>query len=259
MADRPHFLLSNDDGIHAPGILALLEVAKDLGDVTVVAPDSAQSGMGHAISVGKPLRIYKEELPFGFIGHAVSGTPADCVKIATGVLMDNQPDIVLSGINHGANSSVSSVYSGTLSAAREGAIQDLPAIGFSLCHFPHEADMTAAKAVTRSIIKHVLKHRLKPGQCLNVNIPYLPLEELKGLKITRQAMGRWREEFDERTDPYGRKYYWLTGNFELMDHGEDTDEHAIRNGYVSVSPMSHDLTAHHDLPQLSAWPWKISP
>lgn len=257
MSKRPHFLISNDDGIHAPGITVLLEVAKEFGDVTVVAPNSAQSGMGHAISVGKPLRVYKEELPFGFTGYAVSGTPADCVKIATGVLMDEQPDIVLSGINHGANSSVSSVYSGTLSAAREGAIQNLPAVGFSLCHFPHDADMSAAKIVVKTVIEYMLEHKLTPGQCINVNIPYLPIEEIKGIRITRQAMGRWSEEFDERTDPFGRKYYWLTGKFELMDHGEDTDEYALRNGYVSVTPMTHDLTAHHQLPQLTAWPWKL--
>lgn len=257
MSKRPHFLISNDDGIHAPGITALLEVAKEFGDVTVVAPNSAQSGMGHAISVGKPLRVYQEELPFGFTGYAVSGTPADCVKIATGVLMDEQPDIVLSGINHGANSSVSSVYSGTLSAAREGAIQNLPAVGFSLCHFPHDGDMSAAKVVVKTVIEYILEHKLTAGQCINVNIPYLPIEEIKGIRITRQAMGRWSEEFDERTDPFGRKYYWLTGKFELMDHGEDTDEHALRNGYVSVTPMTHDLTAHHQLPQLTAWPWKL--
>lgn len=257
MSKRPHFLISNDDGIHAPGILALLEVAKEFGDVTVVAPDSPQSGMGHAISVGKPLRMNKEELPGGVTGYAVSGTPADCVKIATGVLMDSEPDMVLSGINHGANSSVSSVYSGTLSAAREGAIQDLPAIGFSLNYFSHEADLTAAKAVVKSVLEHVLEHGLAKGQCLNVNIPFLPKEEIKGIRITRQAMGRWSEEFDERTDPFGRKYYWLTGKFELMDLGEDTDEHAMRNGYVSVTPMTHDLTAHHQLPTLAAMPWKL--
>ncbi|MDP5172012.1 MAG: 5'/3'-nucleotidase SurE [Bacteroidia bacterium] len=257
MAKRPHFLISNDDGIHAPGIMALLEVARELGETTVVAPNSAQSAMGHAISIGKPLRIYQEELPGGLIGHAVSGTPADCVKIATGVVMKTQPDLILSGINHGANSSVSAIYSGTLSAAREGALQGLPAIGFSLCHFPHEGDMSAAKIVAKTVIEHALTSKLLPGQCLNVNIPYLPIEKIKGIRITRQAMGRWMEEFDERTDPYGRKYYWLTGKFILQDKGVDTDEHALAEGYVSITPMSHDLTAHHQLPALTEWPWEL--
>ncbi|MEM7656343.1 MAG: 5'/3'-nucleotidase SurE [Bacteroidota bacterium] len=242
MSQRPHILISNDDGIQAPGILALVEVAKEFGDVTVVAPDSAQSGMGHAISIAKPLRVYKEILPDGTLGYALSGTPADCVKFATGVMMKEPADLVLSGINHGANSSVSSIYSGTLSAAREGAMQGLPSIGFSLCHFLHDGDMSAAKAIARKVIAESLKKELQGGYLLNVNIPYLPLEEIKGIRITRQAKGRWIEEFDERVDPFGRKYYWLTGNFALMDEGEDTDEHAIRNGYVSVTPMIHDLT-----------------
>lgn len=253
----PHLLISNDDGIHAPGILALIEAASEFGDLTVVAPDSAQSGMGHAISIGKPLRIYREELPNGLTGHAVNGTPADCVKIASGVIMKQRPDLILSGINHGSNSSVSSIYSGTLSAAREGAMQGIPAIGFSLCYFPHEADMSAAKAVARAVIAHAMKHPLGKGQCLNVNIPYLPLEELKGIKVTRQAMGRWVEEFDERTDPHGRKYYWLTGKFALQDKGDDTDEYALANRYVSVTPMSHDLTAHHLRSELTEWSWDL--
>ncbi len=254
---RPQLLISNDDGIHAPGIMALLEVAREFGDTTVVAPDSAQSGMGHAISIGKPLRIYKEALPFGLTGYAVNGTPADCVKLATGVIMQSTPDLILSGINHGANSSVSTIYSGTLSAAREGALQQIPAIGFSLCNFSHEADLSAAKVAVRAVLSLALSQGLQPGQCLNVNIPNLPPEEIKGIRVTRQAMGRWVEEFDERVDPNGRKYYWLTGKFALMDHGDDTDEHALAHGYVSVTPMNQDLTAHHQRPQFSEWPWSL--
>lgn len=202
MKTRPHILISNDDGILAPGILNLAEVASELGDISIVAPDSAQSGMGHAITIGRPLRVYKEELPGGLTGYAINGTPADCVKLATGVLLDRAPDLILSGINHGANTSVSTIYSGTLSAAREGAIQEIPSIGFSLCNFQHEADMSTAKAVARVIIKEALEQKMPAGQCLNVNIPDLPLDELKGIKVTRQAEGRWTEGFDERVDPF---------------------------------------------------------
>ncbi|MEM7513024.1 MAG: 5'/3'-nucleotidase SurE [Bacteroidota bacterium] len=254
----PSILISNDDGIHAPGIQALIEVAMTFGDVTVVAPNSPQSGMGHAISIGKPLRVYEEHLPSGLTGFAVSGTPADCVKLATGVLMDHQPDLILSGINHGANSSISSIYSGTLSAAREGAIQGIPSIGFSLCHFAHSGDMRTAKKVVHTIVAEALTHPLTPGHLLNVNIPYVSIEELAGIKVTRQAMGRWVEEFDERTDPYGRKYYWLTGNFDLKDKGQDTDEYALNHNYVSVTPMMHDLTSHEDLSRLNSWDFQLT-
>ncbi|MEO1449514.1 MAG: 5'/3'-nucleotidase SurE [Bacteroidota bacterium] len=253
----PHILISNDDGIHAPGIMALMEVALEFGDVTVVAPNRPQSGMGHAISVGRPLRVYHEELPHDVMGHAVSGTPADCVKIATGVIMSETPDLIVSGINHGANSSVSSIYSGTLSAAREGAIQGIPAIGFSLCNYQHESDMSTAQMVARTVIREALARPLLPGQLLNVNIPDLDAENLKGIKVTRQAVGRWTEEFDERTDPFGRKYYWLTGKYTLQDEGADTDEAALRAGYVSVTPMMHDLTHYANRDSLQNWSWEM--
>lgn len=253
-----HILISNDDGIHAPGILSLIEVAREFGRITVVAPNNPQSGMGHAISVGKPLRIYEESLTDDhLIGYAVSGTPADCVKVATGVIMDEQPDLIISGINHGYNSSVSAIYSGTLSAAREGAMQGIPSIGFSLGNYQHNADMSTAQAVARAVISQALRQPLRPGQLLNVNVPDLPLNELKGIRVARQAIGRWIEEFDERTDPHGRKYYWLTGNFALQDEGDDTDIHALRDGYAAVTPMTHDLTAHRELAELTQWEFEM--
>ncbi|MEM8890898.1 MAG: 5'/3'-nucleotidase SurE [Bacteroidota bacterium] len=257
MKTRPHILISNDDGILAPGILNLAEVASELGDISIVAPDSAQSGMGHAITIGRPLRVYKEELPGGLEGYAINGTPADCVKLATGVLLDRAPDLIISGINHGANTSVSTIYSGTLSAAREGAIQEIPSIGFSLCNFQHEADMSAAKAIAKIVIREALEQQMPAGQCLNVNIPDLPLDKLKGIKITRQAEGRWTEGFDERVDPFGRKYYWMTGEFVLTDKNNGTDIHAIEDGYVSVTPINRDMTRHQDLPSLSEWTLEI--
>lgn len=253
----PHILISNDDGIHAPGILALIQVARTFGEVTVVAPDSPQSGMGHAISIGKPLRLEKELLFDDQVGYACSGTPADCVKLATGVLLDTPPDLVISGINHGANSSISSVYSGTLSAAREGAVQGIPSIGFSLCHFDHEASMEACKVVAQQVIAEALSQPLAKGACLNVNIPPLTIDKIKGIRVTRQAEGRWIEEFDQRMDPYNKPYYWLTGRFELKDKGQDTDIYALEHGYASVTPVMHDLTAHNQLAAINQWNWDM--
>lgn len=254
---KPTILISNDDGIHAPGILALIEVAREFGEVWVVAPDSPQSGMGHAISVAETLRIQKETLFDDVVGYACSGTPADCVKLATGVLMKKQPDLILSGINHGANSSVSTIYSGTLSAAREGAIQGIASIGFSHTAFSHSSDMSACKVIVRKLIEVALKGPLAAGHYLNVNIPALPIEKIKGIRVTRQAVGRWIEEFDERMDPFGRPYYWLKGRFELLDKGTDTDEYALHEGYVSVTPLEFDMTDHHNLPMLNTWDWGL--
>ena len=171
--------------------------------------------------------------------------------------MDKDPDLIVSGINHGYNSSVSSIYSGTLSAAREGSLQGIPSIGFSLGNYQHEADMTTAQIVARKVIGLALEHGLPGTGLLNVNVPDVSPEALKGLKVVRQAIGRWIEEFDERVDPYGRKYYWLTGNFALQDKGTDTDVQALSDGYASVTPMSNDLTAHSDVPTLTHWDLKI--
>jgi len=256
---RPLILISNDDGIQAPGILALVQAARLHGDVMVVAPDGPQSAMGHAISVSTPLRVTPGKLLDGSPGFACDGTPADCVKLATGVraIMPIKPDLVISGINHGNNSSVSCIYSGTLSAAREGAIQGYPAIAFSLCNFANDADMGASREIAGRIIGEAIEKQLAPGQLLSVNIPNLPLEQIKGIKITRQAMGRWVEEFNERIDPHGRPYYWLTGRFQLLDEGEETDEHALADGYVSITPMMHDLTEHHRITEYKSWHWSL--
>lgn len=249
-----NILISNDDGIQAPGILVLAQVAKEFGEVMIVAPDSPQSAMGHAISLGKPLRLYKEKLADGSEGYACNGTPADCVKLATGILMrEKLPTLVLSGINHGANFSVSSIYSGTLSAAREGAIQGIPAVGFSVLDHHQAADFSEYKEILRKVIAKAISEPLASGDMLNVNIPRIPMKEIKGIKVVRQAMGRWVEEFDERTDPFGEPYYWLTGKFLLQDTGIDTDHAVLKAGYVSVTPMMHDLTDYRRLDITSMW------
>jgi 5'-nucleotidase len=247
---KPLILVSNDDGITAPGLRALVEVVKELGEVVVVAPNGPQSGMGHAITIHSPLKIYRSNHFPDLQAYESSGTPADCVKLAKYYVLKGQsPDLVVSGINHGSNTSISILYSGTMSAAIEGAIEGMPAIGFSLCEYGHDADFSHTKEVVRNVCEQVLKTGLPKGTALN--IPAKQAQALQGIKICRQARAKWQEEFDERTDPYGRKYLWLSGHFINHDRGEDTDEWAIANNYVSVVPCVFDLTAHHAIPLLN--------
>lgn len=255
---RPLILVSNDDGITSKGILTLINVMKDLGDVLVVAPDSPQSGMGHAITVGESLRL-EENLVFkGVKAYQCSGTPADCVKMARHFVLkgQRQPDVVVSGINHGSNTSISVLYSGTMSAAIEGAIEGTPAIGFSLCDYSHDADFSHVEAYVRKITKQVLEKGLPKGVALNVNFPPKHSEPIKGIRVCRQANAKWVEEFDQRFDPNGRRYFWMAGSFVNFDKGEDNDEWAIANNYVSVVPCQFDLTAHQAIPILNE-EWEI--
>jgi len=255
--NKPIILITNDDGITAPGIRALAEVMSEIGEVILVAPDSPQSGMGHAITINKPLRLDKVDVAGGFVAYQSSGTPVDCVKLAVNKILHRKPDLLVSGINHGSNSSINVIYSGTMSAAMEGGIEAIPSIGFSLCNTALDASFEAAKIYIRTIVMNVLQHGLTPGTLLNVNIPDLPAAKIKGIKICRQANAKWVEEFDERLDPNKRKYYWLTGKFENFDNGQDTDEWALANGYVSVVPVQFDLTAHHAIPHLNNFNWNV--
>ena len=243
--NKPIILVTNDDGIHAPGIRALIEAVKPLGQVVVVAPDKPQSGMGHAITLNDPLRLKKVDI-FGDIeAYSCSGTPVDCVKLAKDKILHKKPELCVSGINHGSNSSINIIYSGTMSAAVEASIEGIPAVGFSLLNFAQDADFSGAAKYANIIAQQILTFGLPNATLLNVNIPDLPASELKGIKICRQAVAKWEEEYDERFDPIGRKYYWLTGKFVNYDKGEDTDEWALSNGFVSVVPVQFDLTAHH--------------
>ena len=255
---RPLILVSNDDGITSRGIRTLVNVMKELGDVLVVAPDGPQSGMGHAITVGDTLRLEESNIFEGVKAYECSGTPADCVKMARHfVLKDGrQPDLVVSGINHGSNTSISVLYSGTMSAAIEGAIEGTPAIGFSLCDYSHRADFTHTEDYVRKIARQVLEKGLPKGVALNVNFPPKRNEAIKGIRICRQANAKWVEEFDQRFDPHGRRYFWMAGNFVNFDKGEDNDEWAIANNYVSVVPCQFDLTAHQAIPVLNE-EWEI--
>jgi len=238
---KPLILVVNDDGINAPGITALTSVAKEFGDVVVVAPDKPQSGMGHAITLDSTLHLSKINIE-GVTAYSCSGTPVDCVKIAVNKLLDRKPDLIVSGINHGSNSSINVIYSGTMSAALEGSLEGIPSVGFSLLNHSVDADFTAAKHYAKKIIKQLLQQNHTKNLCLNVNIPNLGPEFIAGIKVCRQAKGNWEEEYDERTDPMGRKYYWLTGKFVLEDEGTDTDEWALANNYVSVVPVQADVT-----------------
>lgn len=253
--DKPLILVTNDDGITAPGIRNLIEVMKELGDVVVVAPDSPQSAMGHAITISDTLFCDEVKLKENLKHkeYRCSGTPADCVKIATQEILHRKPDLCVSGINHGSNSSINVIYSGTMSAAVEAGIEGIPAIGFSLLDYSLQADFEPSKKYIKKITRQVLKNGLPNGVVLNVNLPALPAEEIKGIKVCRQAKAYWVEEFDKRKNPQGRDYYWLTGEFINEDKGEDTDEWALANGYVSIVPVQFDLTAHHFIQDLNSW------
>jgi len=248
MSDRPTILITNDDGFNAPGIFNLVEAMKPLGKVVVVAPDKPQSGMGHAITLNDPIKLKKIDV-FGDVeAYSCSGTPVDCVKLAKDKILHRLPDLCVSGINHGSNSSINVIYSGTMSAAVEASIEGIPAIGFSLLDYRTDADFSASAHYAQIIAKQVLDNGLPESTLLNVNIPAIKIDAVKGMKICRQAIAKWEEEYDERKDPRGNQYYWLTGKFVNYDHGEDTDEWALNNGYISIVPVQFDMTAHHAIP-----------
>ena len=240
--EKPIILITNDDGVTAPGILNLIEAVKDLGKIVVVAPDKPQSGMGHAITIGQPLRLHKIHTIENVETWSCTGTPVDCVKLAVDKVLHRKPDICLSGINHGANHSINVIYSGTMSAAVEAAIESIPSVGFSLLDYRIDADFTGARKYVRLIVEKMLKTKLDKHTVLNVNIPAVAPELLKGYKICKQAYAKYEEDFIERNDPNGRNYYWLTGEFVNFDKGKDTDVWALANNYVSIVPVQFDLT-----------------
>jgi 5'-nucleotidase len=238
---RPLILICNDDGFFSPGIQALAEVASQFGDIKIVAPDRQQSAVGHAITMSIPLRANKVKMQSGIDAIAVTGTPADCIKLAHDKLMDRKADLVLSGINHGSNAGINIIYSGTVSAATEATILGYPAIAVSCTDFSEDADLTGCQQAAAKVIEFVLKNGLPKGVTLNVNAPAGPL---KGLVWTRQAESRYVEEYDGRVDPFNRPYYWMTGKFELLEEGSDLDVTVIETGLGSVTPIQYDLTSH---------------
>ena len=251
----PLILICNDDGITAPGIAALASALDGLGELFVIAPASEQSAVGHAITVRDPVRAHpwQFDVPSGRItAYSVSGTPADCIKLAVNQLLPRKPDLVVSGINQGPNTAVNVIYSGTVSAATEASILGVDAVAFSLCQW-RGGDYEPGGRYARRIAEHVLEHGLPPGVLLNVNIPPLTVDEIQGVRITRQARSRWEETFQERVDPFDRPYYWLAGQFVNLDEGDNTDIEAVEAGYVSVTPLHHDMTAHEHLAAMQDW------
>lgn len=247
-------LVTNDDGIGAGGLRALIEVARPHGRLFVIAPEEGQSGMSHAITVKYPIRIRKIEEDGGMVIYSSNGTPVDCVKLALSKLLDRRPDMILSGINHGSNSSTSVIYSGTMAAAIEGCINGIPAIGFSLLDYSPDAQFESIKKYAGIVLEKALEKGLPEHVCLNVNFPVNTYHKIKGIRICRQNKGLWREEFDHRRDPQNRDYFWLTGEFlNLEPDAADTDEWALRNNYVSIVPTHVDLTAYNALDHIREW------
>ena len=246
-------LITNDDGITSKGIASLYEAVKDFGEVVLISPDSPKSGMGHAITINDPLRLYPSKLFPGIESFACSGTPVDCVKLGIHQILNRKPDLIVSGINHGANTATNVLYSGTMSAAVEGAMEGIPSIGFSLCSFDSEADFSTAIDIVKSIVESSLKNGIPEGVCLNVNIPDLPKEALKGIKICRQAHAYWEDRFEIRTDQFNRTYYWLSGDFMDIDQSDDTDLFWIAKGYSTVVPTQFDMTHYKAIKELENW------
>ena len=250
---RPTILITNDDGILAPGLRTLITVMRKIGNVVVVAPDKPQSAMGHAITITTPLRvttIHKEET---YAEYSCNGTPVDCVKLGQKVILRGNPDLLVSGINHGSNTSINIIYSGTMAAVLEGAMENVPSIGFSMTDYSAMADFSQCEPYINTLAESVLRNGLPDGVCLNVNIPAPNGKPIAGMKVVRQAKAFWDEEFDERRDPHDRDYYWLKGVFVNADEGTDTDEWALQHNYVSVVPVKIDLTSHENISLLKSW------
>lgn len=246
-------LVTNDDSVNAKGIQSLVKIASTLGTVVVVAPNKPQSGMGHAITLSDPIRLNRVAM-FGEVeAYSSSGTPVDCVKLAIYEVLHRKPDLVLSGINHGENSSTNVLYSGTMSAAIEGAMEGIPSIGFSLSTYSDDADFMQYEEFISKLISSALENEFPAHTCLNVNIPNLPAKEIKGIQICTQAHAFWADRFDKREDQFGRPYYWLTGDFGEVNPREDSDLHALNEGYISVVPTQFDLTNYRVLDHLKSW------
>jgi 5'-nucleotidase len=250
---KPLIFVTNDDGISSKGIQSLVEVASEFGEVLIIAPDKPQSGMGHAITVNNILRLEKTRLFEGYEAYTCSGTPVDCVKLGIYEIMHRKPDLLLSGINHGENTSTNVLYSGTMSAAVEGAMENVASIGFSLADFNSDADFSGTQSIARKLIPKVLQEKFPDHVCLNVNVPKLKEHELKGMKICRQAHAFWEDRFEKRLDQFGKPYYWLAGDFANQDRSEDTDLYALESGYASIVPTQFDMTAYQTIEQFKKW------
>ncbi len=250
---KPLILVTNDDGIGAKGIESLVQSMLKFGEVVVVAPDKPQSGMGHAITVNHPLRMTRSKVFTDIEAYSTTGTPVDCVKMGIYEVLKRKPDLLVSGINHGANFSTNVLYSGTMSAAVEGAMENIPSVGFSLCDFHADADFSGAQKIAEEVTELVLRNKFPHHICLNVNIPKLPAHEIKGIQFCKQAAAYWDDRFEERQDPFGHSYYWLTGKFREIEAEKDTDLYYIGKGYATIVPTQFDMTAHAAINELKNW------
>lgn len=250
---KKYVLISNDDGINAPGIAALAEAIRTFADVVIVAPEKQQSAVGHAITMNDPLRVQKIFRGETMYGYAVNGTPADCVKIAIHTLLERKPDLLISGINHGSNTAISVIYSGTVSAATEGTILGIPSMAVSLTTFAPEADFSYAAKFAVHMAKLILEKGLPKGTLLNVNVPAVPAGDIAGVMVTKQGKSMWNDEFESRRDPNNREYFWLKGDLLELDTSEDVDQGAILRNKVSVTPIQYDLTDYRFLQTLREW------
>jgi 5'-nucleotidase len=249
---KPLILITNDDGVTAKGLRALDEVAMEFGDVVVMAPEYNASGLSHSITSSRPLRVREVKQAEGLNVYCCDGTPVDCVKFAVEYFCPRRPDVVLSGINHGSNSSINVLYSGTMGAVIEATALGIDAIGFSLLHHSPDADFSACLPYVRQIIGNTLEKGLPQGVSLNVNIPRLPASDIKGIRICHEAKAQWNDSFEKRIDPQGRPYWWLTGKFVCDNPPESSDEWALRNGYVSVVPIHPDFTHYPAIEELAS-------
>lgn len=250
-------LVTNDDGIDSPGIHALVGAMRQLGDVDVVAPDRQQSAVGHALTVASPLRatpFYRDGTMFGW---AINGTPADCVKLGVSTLLEHRPDIVVSGINHGSNTSVNAIYSGTVSAATEGTLMGIPSMAVSLCDFDHGADMSLASEVASAVARKLLDLQLPQGTLLNVNVPAIPRNEFRGIRLARQGNNSWDDGYEVRRDPQGRPYYWLTGKFVTISRLDDADDALVGEGFAAVTPLHYELTNFDEYQRLLSFGFEL--
>lgn len=250
---RPLILITNDDGYNAKGIRALLDAVSSLGEIIIVAPDRPQSGMGHAITVNDPVRCYETDFFADAKAYCCTGTPVDCVKMGLYILKDRTPDLILSGINHGSNVSTNVLYSGTMAAAVEGALEGIPSVGFSLTTYLSNADFSPSIKYIKQIVEKVISNGIGKGTCLNVNIPDVEEHLLKGIQICRQGRAFWDDTFDKRTDPLGKDYYWLTGSFSSKEQGQDADIDFLKNNYITIVPTQYDMTCYSSLKELKKW------
>ena len=250
---KPLIFITNDDSISAKGIMSLFDAVKDLGDVVIIAPDSPQSGMGHAITIDEPLRLKKSLLFEGIEAYSCSGTPVDCVKLGVYEVMHRKPDLLVSGINHGTNAASNVLYSGTMSAAVEGAMEGIPSIGFSLNSFDADANFSKAKLIVRKVVREVLKNKMPKDVCLNVNIPSADKQLNNEIKLCRQAHAYWEDSFDKRLDPSNKPYYWLTGDFKDVENANDTDLYWLKKGWTTIVPTQYDMTAYKAINELNNW------